>query len=230
MCKSHKANKWVWPATTFIINAHLILPHIYYIIFGASKWVEPKNLFDNDGHMGPIIYLIKFGYQGYVPNLEVHNHGKMYYNLDGTDNFTRQGHYEYGATLFVTFMICVYLCFPVHSTIINQWLWSMESKSTTHKTQTTLKKICKCNRRRIIYIFISFSLIKVVVYLQITHYTHSFSPGGSTMASGSIHCRKTCWTRSECTQLRSISWWGCRRSRPSSSIGLSFLSARRAGD
>ena len=100
--------------------------------------MEPKNLFDNDGHMGPIIYLIKFGYQGYVPNLEVHNHGKMCYNLDGIDNFMRQGHYEYGATLFLTYMICVSFCFPGHSAIIHQALCLVGTKSTTHKTQTTL--------------------------------------------------------------------------------------------
>ena len=98
------------------------------------KW----NIFDNDDHMVPIMYSLKDGFRAYFPNLELNNSGKMCYNLDGIDNFTRQGHYEYGATLFDTYMICASLCFLDQSAMIHQALQLMESKSTMHRTQNTL--------------------------------------------------------------------------------------------
>ena len=78
--------------------------------------------------MVPIVYLLKYAFQAYTPSLKVHIHGKMCYSLDDIDNFMRQGDYEYGATLFVTYMICVSLCFPGNSAMIQQALPSMESK------------------------------------------------------------------------------------------------------
>ena len=37
-------------ATLFMIKAHIILPRIYYLIFGASKGIEVKDLYDNNVH------------------------------------------------------------------------------------------------------------------------------------------------------------------------------------
>ena len=55
----------------------------------------------------------------------------------------KQNYYEYGGTLFVTHMMCVSLCFPENGAVIHQALRSMESKSTTHSTQTTLQNLCE---------------------------------------------------------------------------------------
>ena len=67
-------------ATSFVINAHLILPRIYCVIFGASKGVEAKGLYDNDDLRAPMVYVLKYGFQAYLTNLEIHNNGKTYYN------------------------------------------------------------------------------------------------------------------------------------------------------
>ena len=61
----------------------------------------------------------------------------------------RQGYYKYGAILFVTYMICVSLCFPGNGTVIHQALRSMESKWTTHSAQTTLQICVSVPRREI---------------------------------------------------------------------------------
>ena len=85
-------------ATSFIINSHLILPRIYYVIFGASKEVEAKDLYGNSVHTVRIIYLLKYRFQAYLPNLEIHDNGKMYYDFNNNDTFMKQGYYEYGTT------------------------------------------------------------------------------------------------------------------------------------
>ena len=64
-------------ATSFFINAHLILPCIYHIIFGALKGVEAKYLNDNNDHTTPTIHLLKYGFQAYLLNLEIHNDRNM---------------------------------------------------------------------------------------------------------------------------------------------------------
>ena len=98
-------------ATLCVINAHLILPCIYYAIFGASKGMEGKGLYDNDHHTAQILYLLKYGFQAYLPNLEIQRSGRIYYDFNKSDTFMKQICYEYGGTLFVTYMICVSLCF-----------------------------------------------------------------------------------------------------------------------
>ena len=69
----------------------------------------------------------------------------------------KQGYYEYGATLFVMYMICVSLCFLGNGAVIHQALRSMESKSNTHSTQTTYKKYVSVPRREIFKDFNHFS-------------------------------------------------------------------------
>ena len=113
-----------------------------------TTYLGAKILYDNNDYMAPIIYLLEYGFQAYLPNLEIHNSGKMYYNFNGIETFMRQGYHEYGATLFVIYMICLSLCFPGNGAVIHEVLRSMESKSTTHSTQTTLKHMCEFTRKR----------------------------------------------------------------------------------
>ena len=53
-----------------------------------------------------IVYLLKNGFQAYIPNFELRTHGKMCYNMDGINSFIRQCQYEYSATSFVVHIIC----------------------------------------------------------------------------------------------------------------------------
>ena len=108
-------------------------------------------------HTAQIIHLLRYRFQTYLPNLEIHTNGRVYYNFNKSDTFTKQGYYEYGVTLLVTYMICASLSFLGNGTVIHQALWSMESKSTTHSTQTTLHNLCECTKKKISADFIYFS-------------------------------------------------------------------------
>ena len=81
-------------ATLFVISAHLVLPCIYYVIFGAPKDIETKDFHDKNVYTAQIIYFLKYGFQAYLPNLEIHTNGRIYYDFNNSDTFMKQGYYE----------------------------------------------------------------------------------------------------------------------------------------
>ena len=71
-----------------------------------------KDLYGNNDHTSPIVYLLKYGFQAYLPNLEIKNRGRMYYISNGIETFMKQYLYEYGAILFITYIIFCVFVFP----------------------------------------------------------------------------------------------------------------------
>ena len=122
-------------ATDFFVNILLIVPLVYYILKEELKSTTERD--ENDTKL--IKYIVKFGFQDYLPSIITNSHVKEAYNLQVS--LLQEGTVHVAATIFITYMIVSAMSHDGGQKVLDQALRHLVDQEVDQDHESTITNL-----------------------------------------------------------------------------------------
>ena len=122
-------------ATVFFVNILLIVPLVYYILKEELKSTTERD--ENDTKL--IKYIVKFGFQDYLPSIITNSHVKEAYNLQVS--LLQEGTVHVAATIFITYMIVSAMSHDGGQKVLDQALRHLVDQEVDQDHESTITNL-----------------------------------------------------------------------------------------